>query len=302
MANNLDFEQFQTTDLNLPLPFISSCKDSSVPIAIVGNGGSIDTLTTQQIDKLNQLRLFRCNWAFKDPSKIKKEYAFYLSQAYGSGGEETLVKELDESIDLGITKIYRFCIQILYNWNKITTFCTPEGHPVWPTSGVQLLWHAALHMNKPSIYIAGMDMYTYNRPSKNLTAEELQEWLSKHGKRYSKADSSCGTSFNKPNLCYVEPKTWSENVKEFGSTQHYLEIDILFTTIAFAHCLLSKTPIHIYNCPNLSLILSDVEQNLDLIKQYYSCRKQEFNDIETQPVCYSMWRLVNSIVDKVAGE
>lgn len=302
-VSNLDFNQFSTTDLSLTREFIDECKDSSIPIAIVGNGGSTEELTDDQIKELNSYRLFRCNWAFKDPSAIKKSYAFYISQAYGSGPDHEIVPELDSSLEQGVTKIYRFSTQILYSWNKIISFSSPTGHPVWPTSGVQLLWHAAFHIPTPSIHIAGMDMYTYKRPARYMNPEELKKWMQDHGKKYSSLeDKSVGTSFMKPNLRMVDTTEWVNRIKEFKSTQHYLEIDVLAAMIAIAHCTLRDVQIYIYNCPNLDIIRNITVHNLDIIKDYYAARRMELNDPRMKPVCYNMWRLLNSTVDKVIDD
>lgn len=300
---SLDFNQFTARDLNLPTDFVKHCKDSTIPIAVIGNGGSVSTLTKAQIEKLNNYRLFRCNWAFKDPSKLKKQYAFYVSQAYGSGKENKLKAELDDSISLNITSIYRFCIQILYNWNKLTSFCTPEGHPVWPTSGLQMFWHAAFHVPTPSIHLAGMDMYTHNRPKRHMSPVEIKEWMETHGKTYSSLeDKSVGTSFRKPNLCVVDTDNWISGIKKHLSTQHYIEIDILFALISFAHCKLNGTSVHIYNCPNLETIQKEAINNIDIIKRYYGARNNQLDDIQMKPICYSMWRLLNNTVDIVTGD
>ena len=302
-VSNLDFNQFSATDLSLTQEFIEECKDSSIPIAIVGNGGSIETLTEDHIKKLNSYRLFRCNWAFRDPSNIKKSYAFYISQAYGSGPDHEIVPELDNSMEQGITKIYRFSTQILYTWNRVMSFCSPTGHPVWPTSGIQLLWHAAFHVPAPSIHIAGMDMYTYKRPSRHMNSTELAEWMQTHGKKYSSFnDKSVGTSFMKPNLCMIDTQKWTQGIKEFKSTQHYLEIDILAAMIALAHCTLKGIQLYIYNCPNLDIIRNITVQNLDTIKDYYASRRMELGDPGMKPVCYNMWRLLNSTMNKVIDD
>lgn len=300
---SLDFDAITSRDLNLPVNFVTQCKNRSIPIAVIGNGGSVSTLTESQIEELNNYRMFRCNWAFKDPSKLKKQYAFYISQAYGSGKENKLKEELDESIDLNITNIYRFCIQILYNWNKMTSFCTPDGHPVWPTSGIQLLWHAAFHVPTPSIHLAGMDMYTHNRPKRHMSPEEALKWMETHGKTYSSLeDKSVGTSFRKPNLCMVDTDHWASKIKEYGSTQHYLEIDILAAMIALAHCVLKEIKIYTYNCPNLDIILTMTKNNLETIQKYYSVRRLDLTSLEMQSACYNMWRLLNKTVDKVSGD
>ena len=77
-------------DFDLPKDFVQECRNESLPIAVVANGGSLQMLTDDQIQNINKSRLYRCNWAFQDPLPIKRKYAIYFSQAYGGSESSPL--------------------------------------------------------------------------------------------------------------------------------------------------------------------------------------------------------------------
>ena len=298
-------ETLQARDFDLPPKFISFSKDVTKPISVVGNGGSLKKLSTDQIDTINNSRLFRCNWAFKDPGPIKKEYTMYFSQAYGAAAEDVanserhLVDQLDAYCDANQLLIYRYWIHILYNKHPGCTFATPNRVPVWPTTGIQMLLFASFQLETPSIHIAGVDMYTHNRPTGELTKKQILDYLDKEGKTFSEsAEGSAGIAMFKENLCMVTPQVWSSLVQDKRITYHYVEIDTLVTMFCFCHNITINRPVYIYECEVLSKIYDLTYKNLDLLQEYFDITKDTTNK-QNIKTCYKMWRMLNDTVKQL---
>lgn len=302
MAATIDYLTPTLRDYDLPSKFIEHSKDSTIPIAVLGNGGSIDSINRKETNTINDCRLFRCNWAFRDPSKIKKEYAFYLSQAYGSettGKVETQLRmELDSLVDQNEVFIYRYWTNILYTHQYGLSYIDPFGLPVWPTSGLQMLLYASYKVSSPSLYIAGIDMYTHNRPKTRMSKQDFKKWMETHGKRFSVSDGSAGTTHSKSNLSIVPPSVWVDKIKEHKKTMHYIEIDILLTMQSFAQCILTNRPVYILHSPFLTKIYKYTEEYIDTIKLFLTSMTQE-DRLENIPITYSMWRIVNKIMSEI---
>lgn len=283
-----------TQDFNLPQEFVTHSKDQSAPVAVVGNGGSLETLTQEQIDNINNSRLFRCNWAFKDPGKIKKQYAMYFSQAYGGTNEKDLTSQVDDAVANNKLHIYRYVIHVLYNHNPMCSLISSDGIAVWPTSGIQMLLQAAFMIRPPRLYIAGIDMYTYKREKLHLTKDETMEYLKNYGKKFSDSpDNSTGIGFIKDNMTLVTPKTFTDIILNKKFTYHNYESDILLTFNAFAQCILNKTEVIIYQCPVLTKIYEETNKNLELILNYFKSGENILNDINKKKISYNMWRLIH---------
>ena len=301
--------QFYSTerlsDVNLEPKFVMECRDSSIPIAIIGNGGSLEGLTDKQINAINTSRLFRCNWAFRDPSKIKKQYAMYFSQAYGAGangvGEDSkLVEMFNESSNSGKITYYRLYTQVCYSQNPVTSLASPCRAPVWPTTGIQMLLYASFWVPSPSIYIAGVDMYMYKRPKRIMNKKDTLDYLKKHGKTFSlSADNSAGTSLFKENLTHVTSETWMQLLKEQKATRHYIEVDMLILFQALAQCVLNNREVIIYNSPVLERLLDIVRDNMDLLKIFFNLKSINSSEEKISSVVYSMWRLINNTMLQV---
>ena len=292
-------------DVNLDPRFVMECRDHTKPIAVIGNGGSIETLSDDQIDTINSCRLFRCNWAFRDPSKIKKQYAMFFSQAYGAGvngaGEESkLVDMFNESANSDQVSFYRMWSQVCYSHNPMTSLASPDRCPVWPTTGIQMLSYASFYVPSPSIYIAGVDMYMYKRPKRIMNKKETIEYLKKYGKTFSlSADNSAGTSLFKENLCHVTPDTWKKLLSEQKATKHYIEVDILLLFHSFAQCILSNRQVHILENNVLSQLYNIVSNNMALMKQFFNNTSLHSDNEKIKPCVYNMWRLINNTMIQV---
>jgi hypothetical protein len=302
---NSFYNSDRVSDVNLDPEFVMECRDHTKPIAVIGNGGSIENLADDQIDTINSCRLFRCNWAFRDPSKIKKQYAMYFSQAYGAGvkgaGEDSkLVDMFNESANHDQVSFYRMWTQVCYSHNPMTSLVAPDRCPVWPTTGIQMLAHASFYIPSPSIYIAGVDMYMYKRPKRIMNKKDTLEYLKKYGKTFSlSADNSAGTSLFKENLSHVTPDQWKKLLKEFKATKHYIEVDILLLFQSFAQCILNNREIHILGNPALLQLYNIVCDNMDLMKQFFNTTSLHSDDEKIKPCVYNMWRLINNTMIQV---
>lgn len=291
-------QQPSPRDYALPPDFVETCKDSNVDVAVVGNGGSISDLSDIEIKNINKSRLFRCNWAFKDPSKIKKEYAIYFSQAYGAaihgvGSDTHLVQQIDECIETGTVSVFRYWIDILYNENPLCTFLSPDGVPVWPTTGIQMLLFAAYQVTCPAVHVAGIDMYTHKRPDKAMNKQQTLEYLKKYGKPFSDSrDNSSGITLQRVNLTYGTPSQWSEQLKKFHMTYHFIHIDILVLMLCFYRFYSTSTPVYIYQNSAVSKIKQITHDNISMVHDYFTSTGSLNNQINKKN-CYRMWRLIN---------
>lgn len=296
-------DSIEPRDFSFPETFVNHCRDINTPVAVVGNGGSLEELDDKTIDKINECRLLRCNWAFKDPSDIKKQYTLYFSQAYGSKREMEIVNQLDEHIENNKVSIFRYFIHILYNDHPMCTLATPGRIPVWPTSGIQMLLYAAFKMSMPEVHIAGIDMYTYKRPSRNMTKQETLDYLKKYGKKFSSsADNSAGLTMYKENLCLVTPSQWRDFVKNTGITEHFAEVDVLILMLCFAQFIIKNIPVHIYSCDILQNIYSETRDNMSIVKNYFAPIPDNIHNPVSRKSSYMMWRLINRVTDEVLPE
>lgn len=290
-------EHLHPRDFNYPLDFIKHSRDSNIPVAVIGNGGSLNELSRSQIDELNNYRLFRCNWAFKDPSGIKKQYTMWFSQVYSLAAKstETDVKEggiktaIDAACMNGDVMIYRYQTNILYNGHPACTFATPNRYPVWPTTGIQMFLYATFKTQTPAIYMAGIDMYTHKRPKGELTKQQILKYLKEDGKSFSQSgERSAGISMFKENLTMIPPNMWRALVIKQECTFHFLEIDILLLLLCFHENEKKQTPVHIYSCKILNIIKTYAVENSAIIENYFNkCDKKS---------SYNMWRLISKII------
>lgn len=296
-----EYARPQFGDYDLPKDFVTHCKDNTVPIAVIGNGGSLSKLTKQQIETLNKCRLFRCNWAFNDPLPIKKQYAMYFSQAYGL--EENLRNRVDDAVDSGQMMIYRAVTDVLYNKHPLASFLNKLQLPVWPTTGIQMLLQAA-HYQPPKVYIAGVDMYTFKRPKGRLTRQQGLKWLKEHGKTFSESTTnSIGTSFYKcseSNLTLVSTEQFIKQMHTLKRTAHYLEVDVLLLMHALAQFKITGVEIEIMHNPVIEYVNTVIDQNFEHIKKYFSYKTNL--DSRSQQSSYVMWRLINKIMDWVMDD
>ena len=300
MTYESDINIATTRDFSFSPSFVNHCRDSTLPVAVVGNGGSLEMLNSKTIDIINESRLLRCNWAFNDPSDIKKQYTMYFSQAYGSSREKELVDQLDEQIENKKLDIFRYHIHILYNDDPMCSLATPGKVPVWPTTGIQMLLYAAFKMQLPALHVAGIDMYTHKRPSRVMSKADTQEYLKKYGKKFSSSpDNSAGLTMFKENLCLVPPTQWRSFVKNTGVTEHYVEVDVLILMLCFAHLIVKKIPVYIYECNVLQQVYDITNNNITTIRDYFTQTTQALHHSGKQKSSYTMWRLVNQTVDEV---
>lgn len=279
--------------------FIAHCRDINIPVSVVGNGGSLNDLTDGQIKLINESRLLRCNWAFQDPSKIKKQFAIYFAQAYKGTGEKNFTYKVERAWQSKQFIYYRFHKHVVYNFNAMCSFKDEYDHPVWPTTGIQMLMTAAFLFRPKKLYIAGLDMYTYKRPSLHMGKQELAEWFKKHGKTFSESPtSSAGTTFNKENLTYITPVSFAQKLKKYKFTKHYIEVDILVLFFTFLQYIYNDTDIEFFSCKVLSSIYSETKQNYNIVNNYFSQppRTENFNYDDI----YKMWRLVNRVVKNIS--
>lgn len=285
-------------DFSLDPTFVEFSKDDNVDVAVVGNGGSITGLSETDINTINNCRLFRCNWAFKDPSKIKKQYTLYFSQAYGAAthgisSESHLAEQVDSCINDGTMTVYRYWIDILYNENPLCTFVSPNGVPVWPTTGIQMLMFAAFQVNAPAVHIAGIDLYSHARPAHQMSKQETMEYLKKHGKPFSDSrDGSCGITLQRVNLTYTTPSDWLSRLKQSHMTYHFLHVDIMLMMICFYRLHTTKTRTYIYESKVVEKIQQIAMDNIDMLHDYVTSSSSLDLDINKKN-CYRMWRLVN---------
>ena len=297
-------DYFSTTffDADLPKDFILECRDESKPIAVVANGGSLQSLTDAEISTINNCRLYRCNWAFQDPLPIKKRYAIYFSQALGGSESSGLREKLNNSLDDGLL-IYRSITNILYNFNKACTFVNKGKAPVWATSGVQMMTHAAFLTKKPHVYIAGLDMYSYKRPPGRLKPEQVIKYLNDVGKTFSESPkNSVGAAHvrcSETNLTFVDSQIWQNTLKRNKWSAHYLEIDLLLLINAFAQLIHKNIDITIYHSPNIMYCLDQTNKHIDMVTDYFN--QTNLKSPSSQKITYNMWRLLNKTVDFMLG-
>lgn len=281
-------------DYTNPQDFVMHCKDDTQPVAVVGNGGSLETLTDTQIDLINQSRLFRCNWAFQDPGKIKKQYAIYFSQAYAGSLEKDLKNKVDSAVASNNIYIYRYIIHVLYNHNPMCSLISSDGVAVWPTSGIQMLLQAAFMIRPPKLYIAGIDMYTHKRKKLHLSGQETLDYLKQHGKKFSDSPAiSAGIGFGKDNMTLVNPEYFSNVIIDKKFTYHNIESDMLLVFNAFAQCILNKTQVEIFQCDILSKIYEMTKSNMSIVTNYFEQGHDPLNNISKKKSSYNMWRLIH---------
>lgn len=301
--NTRQFYNATSHDFNIDPGFVEECRDHSIPISVIGNGGSLSTLNNVQINELNQTRLFRCNWAFDDPGKIKKRYAIYFAQAFNGTMEQDFTESCKQASYSGKFIWYRFQKNVVYDFSLLNSVLEPGGFPVWPTTGIQMLLTAAFLIPCPEINIAGLDMYTYNRDKIHMTKKELNVYMKQHGKTFSRSpNNSAGTTLFKSNLTYVTPKQFVDTVQKKKATFHYIEIDILILLKIFIHCITQNKKINFYNCDMLQNIHNTVQQNQHIVTEYFKLTDQTFYNIQYIPAIYNMWRLINKIMDQVLPE
>jgi len=293
-------------DYNLPPSFVSNCKDISTPVAIVGNSSSVQELSPVQIDNINKSRLLRCNWAFKDPSKIKKKYTIYFSQAYGAAmdtpghSESNLVNQLDNAVNNNDLLVYRYVLNPVVKKHLGWTFKSPHGYAVWPTTGIQMLMYACSSMKFKDIIITGIDMYTYNRPSGDMTSEQIREYLKTEGRTFSESpDDSAGLTMYKENITYISPPDWESRVDKYKMTSHFIDVDLLQTMYCLAYLNIHKKNVSIYNSSTLELINQFTIDNIEIVQQYFDRMRSSLDCTEAIQASYNMWKLINMIVPKI---
>jgi len=287
-------------DYTLPPDFVNHCRNSTLPVAIVGNGGSLKELTSDDFHQINSSRVMRCNWSFQDTSPIKKEYMIYFSQAYGSGKEPELASLLDECIDRGDVKVFRSCTYIIPGTKDVELYVTPDSRPVWPTTGIQMLYYASFAIPTPEIIIGGMDMYTYKRPSRHLSKEEGLKYLQSAGKPFGNSPKdSIGSTFLKANLCMAGHEVWTDAIRTHKLSLHFMEIDMLILLECFGQLILTDTKVTILKNPILTDIYNIARDNIELIQQYFDHTPGFIHSINSQKPSYCMWRLINNMQDKL---
>lgn len=299
----MNIKQYYATDIHdyqIHPDFLEHSRNSNIPISVIGNGGSLSTLNNGQIDELNQTRMFRCNWAFNDPGKLKKKYAIYFAQAFNGAAEQDFTESCKQASSTGKFTWYRFQKQVVYDFDLLNSVLEPGGYPVWPTTGIQMLITAAFSIPSPEINIAGLDMYTYKRNKIHMSKKEMNEYMKQYGKTFSRSpSSSAGTSLFKSNLTYVTPKRFTDTITEKKVTYHYVEIDILILLKVFVHCIIQNKKINFYNCDVLQKIYDIAQQNQHIVTEYYKLTKQTFYDVQFLPPIYNMWRLINKTMKEV---
>ena len=283
-------------DYELPPEFVKQCKDPTIPVSVLGNGGSLNTLTDEQVTNINNSRLFRCNWAFKDPGKIKTEYAIYFSQAYNGPTEQKLKSQVDNAIETGRMTVYRYIFNVLYNYNPMCSLISSDGIAVWPTSGIQMLLHAAFIIRPGTINIAGIDMYTYKRKKLHLSKEETLQYLKKHGKQFSESgDDSSGIGFGKDNMTLVNPEYFIDKIHSKRFTYHNYESDLLLCMNAFTQCMIAETTVNIYQCDVLAALYEIVQDNIELLRDYFTSSTDCLQNLQKLKPSYNTWRLLHNI-------
>lgn len=286
------------TDVNIDQKLVKLSTDHSKPVSVVGNSSSVKNLTQDQIKHINSSRLIRCNWCFQDPSKIKKDYTLYMSQAY-LAEQSPLKSQLDELTGSGEVNIYRSITHILWDGSPALSQTTTDGRPVYATSGTQMLFSTAFQIRPKHVIVAGIDFYTHNRPKKNMTRQEYDTYLTKTGKYFgSSPKDSIGIDLNKTNLTYVTPDYWRDRLKETRSTLHYIESDMLVLLKAFAQFILSDTRIDFYKCGKLEDIYIIAKKNIKTIQTHFEDMKspQLKTNIKSS---YFMWKLINKIINSI---
>lgn len=284
-------------DRSLDPGFVAHCRDNTIPVSVVGNGGSLNELTDDQIAVINESRLLRCNWAFKDPSKIKKQFAIYFAQAYGGGGEKNFTDKVERSWQDKHFIYYRFAKFVVYNFHPMCSFMDEDKHPVWPTTGIQMLMTSAFLFRPKKIYIAGIDMYTYKRPALHLSKRETAEWFKKYGKTFSESPTtSAGTTFKKENLTYITPQSFIQKLDQYKFTKHFIEVDILVLFFTFLQFIYNDTDVEIFSCSVLSMIYNETKQNYDTVNNYFTKPYEGVSFTSN----YKMWSLVNKVVKNLS--
>ena len=269
--------------------------DPSTAVAVVGNSGSVSELSNDQYNLINNSRLLRCNWAFNDPSPVKKEYTMYFSQAYPME-QEGLKDELDFACDARLVHIYNSITHVLFDRAPGLCFLTSNGTPVYGTSGGQMLLHAAFQMRPKKLNIAGIDLYTHNKP-KCINNTELLKYLTTTGKPYSKNNTgSIGINMRKENLTYVTPEHYIAALKKSKMTQHFIETDILLLLRSLVQLHILKTDITFMKTPGLEELYNIAGDNIDLFKNYFKPNRDFVRDNDTFGICYDVARLINKII------
>lgn len=285
-------------DQQLPSDFVTHCKDQTIPISVVGNGGSLQQLKSSDISTINDTRLFRCNWAFNDPNKIKKQYAIYFAQAFNGTHEQKFTETCKAANNRKQFIYYRFQDKVVYNYNLMNTFLDEDGEPVWPTSGIQMLIQAAYIIPTPEIHVAGMDMYTYKRDKKHMSKKEMLSYLKKYGKTFSDSPTnSAGLGFVKRNLTYIKPDKFVNTVKLKKHVYHHAEVDMLVLFNIFTHCILTNREILFHGCEFMKSIYNICGENISTLKEYFTIKQDTFNQIPSLSKSYNAWRLVNKTMN-----
>ena len=291
ILNSVDFRDFSISS-----SFRNFCKDKSIPVTVLGNGGSLNELSQREIEYINTTRLLRCNWAFLDPSNIKKEYTIYFSQAYGCSKEKDLTQQLDDAIGRNKVNIFKYIDNILYTNQPNVSLADNKSRPVWSTTGIQMLLYATYKLQCTEINIAGMDLYTYKRPSKQMSPDEILKYLKTQGKTFSRSPStSAGTTIDKGNLTYISPDHWRSLIKKEKATWHYIETDILLLFKCFIKAITSNTKINIIKNPALDKIYKITKDNRELLSKYFT-----HADLSAPTgIYYKTWHLINRTVNTI---
>ena len=285
-------------DQRLPDEFVTQCRNQTLPISVIGNGGSLQQLKSRDIKTINDTRLFRCNWAFNDPSKIKKQYAMYFASAFNGAHEQKFTETCKAANDNKQFIYYRFQKDVVYNFNLMNTFLDESGQPVWPTSGIQMLIQAAYVIPSPAIHIAGMDMYTYKRDKRHMSKKEVLKYLKQYGKTFSNSPTnSSGIGFVKQNLTYVQPDRFVKTVQDKKHVYHHAEVDMLVLFNIFTHCIVTDRKLVFHGCEFMESIYNICGENISILKDYFKIKLDTFNHVSTLPKSYNTWRLVNKTMN-----
>lgn len=258
-------------------------------------------LSSTDYDKINNSRLIRCNWAFKDPSRIKKEYSVYFSQAYPV--EEAIANELDFACECNRVHIHDSVTYVLYDNCSGTALATPTRSPVYSTTGGQMLLYATFKLKPKQLNLAGIDLYTHDRPQLGRNPEAIRNYLETTGKPFSiNPTGSIGLSMFKPNLTYIHPIEWSDLLFKKKHTVHSLETDVLLLLRSFAQLYMFDTKITFMNTPHLERIYIIAREHVDLCMKYFNLQRDFLNSDDSMNVCYQMFKIINQLCDEISPE
>lgn len=225
----------------------------------------------------------------------------YFSQAYPI--ETAIANELNFECECNRVHIYDSITYVLFDNCYGTSLATPTRSPVYSTTGGQMLLYATFKLKPKQLNIAGIDLYTHDRPKLGRDPLAIRNYLKTVGKPFSlNSTGSIGLSMFKPNLTYIRPDEWNKLLLEKKHTVHSLESDVLMLMRSFAQLCMFNTEINFMKTPHLERIYKIAREHVELCMKYFDPRRNFLNSENSMNICYQMTQIINQLCDEISPE